>query len=249
MKRSVIAMLVLVVLLICGSALAAGGAGAMYDWTGFYGGLNVGGVINNSEYKLSPGSTFVVDTGRDSGHLNNGAFTVGGQLGYNYQIGRFVIGAETDFDYNSLKDSQTGSRPLPAGGANLLYTVDQKGDFVGTLRGRLGYTPLNRLLVYGTGGFAYGDVAIDSVVILQPSGNTYAGSTSKVQAGWTAGGGGEYAITKNLTIKAEYLYVDLGKRSYTYPIINSVFIAPGLDYRTSVETREHMIRFGINYKF
>jgi outer membrane immunogenic protein len=258
MKRYVFVSAVLIFLLIGGSALAADRAGATYNWTGFYGGLNAGSVINNSSYKVSPGGTFLTDPAfipdnplrTDTGHFNNGGFAVGAQLGYNHQIGRFVLGAETDFDYSSLRDTDTVNRPLMAPLAgDILHSVNQKVDFVGTLRGRLGFTPLDRLLVYGTGGLAYGHVVSDSMVMFSFGGDTYVGSTSTVRLGWTAGGGGEYAITKNLTVKLEYLYVDLGKESYTDKITDPGAFFPGIAYQTDIETREHMIRFGINYKF
>jgi outer membrane immunogenic protein len=89
-------------------------------------------------------------------------------------------------------------------------------------------------------------MAMSSNVLFTAAGDTYIGSKSNMQLGWTVGGGGEYAIGKNWTIKAEYLYVDLGSQSYTY---GNQCVTGGCTYTTDLKSREHVFRLGLNYKF
>jgi outer membrane immunogenic protein len=173
-------------------------------------------------------------------------FTGGGQLGYNYQLGSLVLGLEIDANYNGVDESDSVNRALAAPlVGRFIHTVKQKFDFFGTVRPRIGFTPANGLLVYGTGGLAYGRIRSSSNVLFTSAGDNYVGSASTTRAGWTAGGGLEFAFTNNWIARFEYLYLDLGKFSYTYT--NQLF--PGFNYSTDVKTREHVLRFGINFKF
>ncbi|HJX31590.1 MAG TPA: hypothetical protein VJ624_07040, partial [Thermodesulfobacteriota bacterium] len=142
MKNIGFASIMLALLLICGSAHAGDGAGSTYNWTGFYAGINIGGAINDSKYKLSPSGRFLdapfASTNSlrtDSGSLNNGAFTSGAQLGYNYQVCNFVFGLETDFNYNGTDESDSVNRALssPLVG-RFIHSVTQTVDYFGTFR-------------------------------------------------------------------------------------------------------------------
>ncbi len=182
-----------------------------------------------------------------SGSFDNPAFTVGGQAGYNYQAGNFVYGLETDFNYNSTDDSGTGilgAFIAPLGGSHIVYTVNQQIDYFGTLRGRLGFTPADRLLLYVTGGLAYGHVS-SSTNLSIPSFSISA-SSSEMQVGWAVGTGGEYALTNNWSVKLEYLYIDLGSMSYP---VGSAFAVPASTVTTTINTAQNVIRVGLNYKF
>jgi len=267
MRHSVFVTALIVLVLGCGSAWAADPA-ATYNWTGFYVGLNAGAAINDSTYTQSPTGEFFTDTFfhplsqiTNSGKLSQGAFTLGGQLGYNRQAGIVVYGLETDFNYDSTRDSNTGSStflppeyggilhtPRLLGGdpsVSFVHTVNQKIDCFGTLRGRLGFTPADRFLIYATGGLAYGYVSSSSNVFLD--GANFPGSSSGFQAGWTVGAGSEYALTNNCSIKLEYLYMDLGSTSYTG--VGQEPAPPTYTYVTNIDTAQHIIRVGINYKF
>lgn len=249
MKICVIASLVLI--LVCGgSAAFAEVAAGSYNWTGFYAGLNIGSAINDSSYRLSPTGNYSGDPNNslrtDSGDFNSAAFTGGGQLGYNYQICSWILGLETDFNYNGVEESQFVSRALTSpllGDFN--HNVTQKTDFFGTVRGRVGYTPFNRWMIYATGGFAYGHVASSSNLLFTEAGDHYAASSANGQAGWTVGGGAEYALSRCWSVKLKYLFIDLGSNSYTYG--NQLF--PGFTYTTQLDTSEHVVRVGVNYKF
>ena len=154
----------------------------IYNWTGFYVGINGGGAFGNSDVSNALGSS--------SYDLSGGL--AGGTVGYNWQAGRFVYGLEGDGDWSNLKGSGTNT-PCPA-------SCQTKNDWLATARGRIGYA-FNRVLPYATGGGAFGDVKITR--------NGFAGD-NETRAGWTAGAGVEVAINGPWTAKVEYLYADLG---------------------------------------
>jgi len=148
-------------------------AAAVFTWTGFYVGVNAGyGWNANDDDVVIPGvGTFEAD--------DEGGFVGGGQIGYNHQIGSFVLGAEADIQYADI------------GGDNDFDGIlnGDDGDdesWFGTVRARAGVA-FDRALIYATGGFAFADDA----------------------TGWTVGGGLEYAFTNNLSAKVEGLYVNL----------------------------------------
>lgn len=143
-----------------------------FSWTGLYAGLDIGG-------------------GLLAGGASNGGVSGGGLVGYNHQIGpAFVVGLETDFSGTSLAGGGRGTDPLglrpPEGPRSLPW--------FGTVRGRFGVTGFDsRVLLYGAGGFAYGETG------------------GRISEGWTVGGGVEWAFAPKWSVKTEYLYTDLGK--------------------------------------
>ncbi len=259
MRNSVFATALLVLTLACGSVWAADPAASTYNWTGFYVGLNTGLAADDSAYTLRPSGDFATDPffiptnnlRTDSGHFNGYGglgFIFGGQIGYNYQAGRFVYGIETDFDVNGMDDHILVNRPLAAPlVGRFIHNATSRDDFFGTVRGRIGYTPTDRFLIYGTGGFAYGDISSSSNILFTSGGDHYVGCSSEMQAGWTLGGGGEYALTKNLSVKLEYLYVDFGSQSYRNGLLPS--LSGNFSYTTDLDTSMHVIRVGFNYRF
>jgi len=155
----------------------------VYNWTGFYVGINGGGGFGRSSLSNTRGTTaFNVDGG-----------LVGGTLGYNYQINRLVLGLEGDIDWADINGNTSN-------GICTGITCSTKNDWLATVRGRVGYA-FDRFMPYVTGGAAFGDV--------KTSMTGFSGQTN-TQTGWTAGGGLEFAINGPWTAKVEYLYVDLG---------------------------------------
>jgi len=140
---------------------------------------------------------------------------------------------------------------------------------VGTVRGRLGWLVTSDLLLFGTGGFAYGKVArSDNYVFNGAPGAIFvalggfsalctsnvicfSGATSTVQTGWTAGGGAEWRWTRYWTVKAEYLYVNLGNASVN-AVANTLFM-PGTEFASYNanfgRTDFHVVRAGLNFHF
>ena len=227
-----------------------------YNWTGFYVGLNAGYGWNDNRDVAISGSPLIIAAQPPVGTtvpqvigLSPKGFIGGGQIGYNYQFGgRGVVGVEADFAWADIKDSHFID--LPAGAPNVRTSVSEKIDFFGTVRGRLGVT-FDRFLVYGTGGFAYANVQqngnINEFFNRPVIGRQFIASSSDLRYGWTVGGGAEWAFSKNWSVKAEYLYYDLGSHTIRGPQSNPV---NGVDFATySFATRGNIVRGGLNYKF
>jgi len=155
----------------------------VYDWTGFYIGINGGGGWGRSSFDGLTGT---------GGSFNTSGWLAGGTAGYNLQYGHAVFGVEGDIDWTNIN----GSAPCVGGAA----TCQTTADWLGTARGRLGYA-FDRFLPFVTGGLAVGNVNANVPGF---------GSASNTNVGWTVGGGLEYALGRNWSAKAEYLHVDLG---------------------------------------
>ena len=156
----------------------------LYNWTGFYVGINGGGAFGRSKFDNGFGT--------ESFDVNGGL--VGGTIGYNYQVGQWVFGLEGDVDWSDIRGSS--SNGFCSG-----LTCSTRNDWLATARGRLGYA-FDRFLPYVTAGGAFGNIKTE--VTGFPGQDT-------TKAGWTAGAGLEFAINGPWTAKVEYLYVDLGK--------------------------------------
>jgi outer membrane immunogenic protein len=214
----------------CRAALHQGAAAfPAYNWTG-YAGVNAGYAWEDPTVNYTPNNAVISGGGnvRPVGSWDNSGALGGFQIGYNWQFSpQWVAGIEADINASDIKGSNTSAGML--GFATAQFTTGQKVDWFGTVRGRLGFLPTDRLLVYGTGGLAYGEVKENTSITTIGAGTNvtnggfgvscvanqtcFAGSASGVRTGWTAGVGVEYAIWQNLTAKAEYLYVDLGGNS------------------------------------
>lgn len=183
-----------------------------FSWTGGYIGLNAGYAGGQNKLDLSNGI---------SAKDNASGFIGGVQAGYNWQFDRTIVGIETDFQGGSLKSDAD----LSVFGGN----PEAKINWFGTTRARLGYTPVDRFMVYATGGVAYGKVKASLGDF----------SVSDTRVGYTVGAGAEYAVTNNVTLKTEYLYTDLGKLKFD---VNDAVSG-------EVKTPFHTVRVGVNYKF
>jgi outer membrane immunogenic protein len=238
----------------------------VYAWSGWYAGLNAGAAVNDSSYNLDPTGCYLLGCGVGgfagqpartySTSLSGTGFTGGGQIGYNHQFSSaWVAGLEADVNYNGLRQSDAVVQNLPPpiyfAGSTFVHTVTTSLDWFGTLRGRVGLLASPNILLYGTGGLAYGQVRSSTIAVFPPpnAGDTYPGSMSTTRAGWTAGGGGEWLVGGNWSLKAEYLYVDLGRNSYAAPCVSAICTAFAVNpsYTTTVTTREHVVRVGVNY--
>ena len=240
----------------------------VYNWTGWYVGLNAGAVVNDTSYNLDPTGCYLLGCGVGgfagqpartfATRLHGSDATAGGQFGYNYQFSPlWVAGFEADINWNGLRQSDTVVQILPTPiyfpGSTFVHTVTTSLDWFGTVRGRVGVLATPNILLYGTGGLAYGQVRSSTIAVFPPpnASDTYPGSASTTRVGWTAGAGGEWLVAGNWSIKAEYLYVDLGRFSYVAQCITPVCaqFAVNPSYTTTVTTREHVARVGLNYHF
>ncbi len=180
-------------------------------WNGFYIGANVG-------YGWAS-----VGVSGVSNDLNG--IIGGGQVGYNWQINNFVLGAEGDFQASG--ESRSDSASL----LGITFTVDQKIPWFATARGRIGYA-FGPWMVYATGGVAWQNYKL-SVSAL---GTEVSDSATKL--GWTAGGGLEWMFLPRWSAKVEYLYMDTGDTSVT--LFGATF---------NGRAKNSIARIGVNYHF
>jgi outer membrane immunogenic protein len=231
-----------------------------FTWTGFYVGLNAGGIwgTGSTETTLYNAGFPLLTTYWPGGNLGGGqsGFLGGAQAGYNWQSGAFVLGLETDLDWTSMNRSShfIGSSFLWNGQNDwLTENGSRKLEWLGTTRARVGFvaTPDNRLMFYGTGGFAYGGGSRHFDVFDNLNGWDWGGNgNSQTRTGWTLGAGVEYAITNNVTIKGEYLYYNLGSsRSVIVPNLAANGVWPASYATAKVNFDGSILRAGVNYKF
>jgi outer membrane immunogenic protein len=227
------------------------------DWTGLYAGANAGAGTSNDDDvhtvgQAAPNIANIAGGARPGRvSLDRSGFVGGGQIGYNYQFGaegrQYVVGLEADFDYTDLSDRTNvrtaqlvTRRPLNNSFASSLDTL-------GTVRARLGYV-YGRALVYGTGGFAYGETK-QHIDMFGPTGNTqFSGDRNALKTGYVAGGGIEYAVTDKISVKAEGLYYDLGHNTLDVAVIPGSGGA-GTGYNSRFREDGEVFRLGVNYKF
>jgi len=253
-------------------------------WTGFYVGANVGGTwsgnpINVSTTNLNscplpfcsggPATAQAAAQG-SSGIFSgaNGGVIGGGQFGYNWQLAPiWVAGFETDIQGMGSRSSGSSSVTAPTVGfpgvaVTTNLSVSKELDYLGTVRGRLGWLASPAFLVYGTGGLAYGGArAATNVastltgygpgVLLTPSAGS---SLSQTLIGWTAGGGFEWKATSQWSVKLEYLFYDLGSATTISQMVDPLFGFPVPNYfvnnvQTTTRFNGNIVRVGLNYQF
>ncbi|KZD20786.1 outer membrane protein [Tardiphaga robiniae] len=199
---------------------------AVYDWTGFYLGVNAG--IGLGRDRAIHNDGFL---GTESTYLSPQGALGGGQVGYNWQtgstLGPVVYGLEADIQGAGLSDDRTN-----LGSPFVSTTYNQKIDWFGTVRGRIGLAT-GPVLGYVTGGYAYGNVKTS--IAFDNAGTVF--STNKIQNGWTVGSGVEASLGGNWTGKIEYLYLNMGNNSYAFG-----------PQTLNTEVRENIFRVGLNYR-
>ncbi len=200
----------------------------IFTWSGLYLGGQIGYAWGNDPID-------VVDVTGASGpaffNTNPNGVIGGAHLGYNLQFGQWVAGLEGTVDGTSL----TGTRVSATG-----VTLRSRADVQGSIRGRVGIA-FDRVLIYGTGGVAFAgiknDYASGAPFFLEEG-------DSKTRTGFTVGGGLEYAVTNNWSIRAEYRYSDFG-RSSDYPFPTQTFGTVLFTHHLT----ESQVQAGFSYKF
>jgi outer membrane immunogenic protein len=230
-------------------------------WCGFYVGDNIGyawGRNSENSTFTAPVPPFVATdvaavSAAGSPRTNTNGITGGAQAGYNWQTGAAVFGIEADISAFDLRGNTGGTFPFPStlpGGAvgppttSFAAATSLSSDWLFTGRGRLGWAN-GDWLVYGTGGVAVGNVKVSQTIGLAAS-FVETATVSSTQVGWTAGAGFEYLVTRNWSVKGEYLYVDLGKASAT-GVLSPAFA--GITYTTTARLTANIARIGVNYHF
>jgi outer membrane immunogenic protein len=233
---------------------------AIYSWTGFYLGGNVGGTTERvtNDY-TAPGPGFpgfiagdqVAISVGSSNAFSQSTVTFGAQAGYNYQFNHVgLIGVELDINRLGFSNSVNVTFPTPfAGPVNSM--TSQSMDWLFTARARLGLIFADRWLAYGTAGLAVVNVGFSETNIYSPAFNA-AGVDSinlgTTQTGFTAGGGLEYAIADHWSIKGEYLHVWLPDLSGVSMTPSPFFGGPpAVLYSHNVSSSIDIARFGFNF--
>jgi outer membrane immunogenic protein len=255
---------------------------AARKWTGFYAGVNAGYTTSNNSVRTSTTNSFgnpALGGGTVFGQWSAALATAGpyptsadgfiggGQVGYNYLIAeKYLAGLEADFQGVAGGNNATNvpGQLTPTGFAgfpiNQTLSVSAKLDYLGTVRGRVGYALGPNVLIYGTGGLAYGQVP-SSTTITQavanapalPSSYSASGTSSNTLVGWTAGGGIEWWFASSWSAKAEYLYYDLGSVTYNLGQLQN-FNNGGVPFTRGAPTaiadfNGSVIRAGLNFHF
>jgi len=192
----------------------------VYDWTGFYVGINGGGSWGRVPWSSDPDGT--------SGNVTVSSGLVGGTIGYNAQnLGRFVVGEEFDFDSRSI------NARIPA--VSCVLNCEFKSQWLSTARLRFGYA-FDRFLPYLSGGVSIGDITQD--IVGQPF-----GVANSVSFNWTAGAGLEFVVSGPLTAKLEYLYVN-----HTNTACNVECNSAASGGAIHMGLNENIFRVGLNYR-
>jgi outer membrane immunogenic protein len=256
-------------------------------WCGFYVGLNAGGTWANGnsavnsglvqDFVAAPDSFGAASAAGASGSIpsgNQSAFTGGGQIGYNWQLSSaWLVGFEDDIQGITGNGNRTLVNSNPVGifilnpdVVTTSITSTRKLDYLGTVRGRVGYLVTPALLVYGTGGLAYGNVKASTTITQSnndcafsafsciQSATSTGGAVSQMLAGWTAGAGLEWLFARQWSAKVEYLHYDLGSVTFNNGLLvtnsGTLALAGGpaiVSSTSSTPFRGDLVRAGVNF--
>jgi outer membrane immunogenic protein len=250
-----------------------------FSWTGFYIGANVGyswgrasddfdatssvrtRVFRTADATLisditAPGPAFAL-----GGRTDVSGWIAGGQIGYNWQANRFVFGIELDLQASGQEGDSTFCSTAACGVGSLRVIASHEMNWFGTARLRAGFLLTDTILLYATGGLAVADLDSTYTATLVGFG-TGSASTSDTRAGWVIGGGAEAALSRNWSIKAEYLYLDFGDvNSAAGSSTSTVNLlgTPNQGFNTIIDTTvnaaartrwtDNIVRVGLNYRF
>jgi len=219
------------------------------SWTGAYVGGNIGSSWNSSRDRYTKDNAPPVPNVSLVNNQNRDASFIGGvQAGYNYQADELVYGVEVDISFAARNSGWKTSVSDPFAYSNppeqSFLRSKSNLNWFSTLRGRLGYALSDEFMIYGTAGVAVGQVNVRSQEGVTTSPTllpeaTWTNSKSFTRLGWAAGFGAEYALTENLSLKGEYLRVDLGSNTFALP--------SGAYMRN--RAKSDIARMGINYRF
>ncbi|KIZ48001.1 transporter [Rhodopseudomonas palustris] len=200
---------------------------AAFDWTGFFIGGSFGVLNGRTKYETAAGST----DPRFAGAIG------GGQIGYDRQFGKWVVGIEGSLNATNAH----GARQCQFG---IFFNCETNVSYMGTATAKLGYAFWNRSLFYVRGGAAFGDLKLTTTCNTGPF-NVFGvigcgESAKRDRTGWTIGVGSEFALSRNWTVRTETNYFDMGKETYVLPVSG----VPG-----TVKETGFISTVGLNYRF
>jgi outer membrane immunogenic protein len=225
-----------------------------YNWTGFYAGGNIGyswgRSSDTSSFTNSAGTTLFTTTGSS----NLDGLVGGGQIGYNWQTQNWLWGLEADIQGTGERGTRDLTCPIglctpaPVGalalpGPAVPATLTQQIDWFGTVRARGGILVTPKVLLYATGGLAYGGVNSSETI------GGFGFSNTDTRVGYTVGAGIEGAIGGNWTARLEYLYLDLGRTSGSFATTIAALGGGTLTSAYSSRVTDNVLRVGLNYRF
>jgi outer membrane immunogenic protein len=269
MKKLVVAFSALIISAVSASAADMAVKAPVYkappvevdSWTGFYIGLNGGGIWGRDHLTSAPAdagtTTFFnactvagacpFDYGRGTG--TSGEF--GGQLGYNWQVQSAVFGIETDIQWTNVSSSaavalaNTGPGFVPFTGAE-----SAKLDWFGSTRGRLGFLAQPNVLLYGTGGVAYGSVSNSWNAAFNATNQIVNGTARDTRVGWVAGAGVEWKVNHSWIVGVEYLHMELDSSSFFATGAGSAgCTTANCNFNVSGSFKTDTVRARVSYQF
>lgn len=236
----------------------------IFTWGGFYVGDHTGVIFSETRIRTrgNAANTIanVAANRRPASIRLEDDFSIasGIQAGYNFQFGQFVFGPEVDLAYTGgVRD-----RAVFVSGLGDVSLFRQEMDFFGTIRGRVGFTMLPNVLLYATGGLAYAGIDNRVEFFRNTDGALqFFDKSNDIEVGYAVGGGIEFQLpaqlsflnfigpiigARQVSVKAEYLYYDLGTKNLTIDAVPGV----GLNsYNSRFDTTGHIGKIGMNYRF
>ena len=211
------------------------------SWTGGYigvvGGYGWGDSDSSSDIVDAADNSSVLFSQDDSIDLEG--FLVGGQLGYDFDLGNgLVLGVAGDMSWSDMDGDACVEQGGCDGSSDDSY-ASAEINWLATVRARAGFTT-GSLLIYGTGGLAIADAEASLTFI--EGGSDPKRSDSHTQFGWVIGAGAEFMITENMSLGAEYLHADLGSKDYT-------FRGPNVDVLSDTDLTVDIVRASLNFRF
>lgn len=231
-------------------------------WNGFYAGLNAGYTWMNTPAKvLAVGNGAALDANQQwqpypvgmpgVAVLNNGGFIGGGQVGYNIQLGRFLVGAEGEFEgLAANRKTSTFVTPGPTPVSVSVAQIGRAWDWSGAATARAGYLMMPTLLVYGKGGAGFGHAAANVLDYSSTVIGMGAGVAGHVYGGWAFGGGVEWMVMPHVSVKLEYMHFDLGKHQASVQGLSyGAPITAVTNYLVSAHLQQDVVKAGVNLHF
>ncbi len=226
---------------------------ATFDWSGIYIGGHIGGGWATNDIS-DPGLGIVgtilgvppIQTVDSSGFIG------GGQIGWNYQLGRFVLGTEADFSWADINGNSTSSfNPIGVvGPAIFSRTLTANTDWTVTSTVRLGYAH-DRWMFYSKAGAAWAHTNYASLWTFNPApAAIFSGTGAETRVGWTVGLGAEWAFWNNWSAKLEYDFLDFGSKTVTVAgtLLPGTVGATGASFGIANDQTISEVKFGLNYR-
>jgi outer membrane immunogenic protein len=211
-------------------------APVVYDWSGLYIGGHVGWGFAETDItdRTVLGTSLAIPTQS----FNGDGFLGGVQAGWNYQVGNFVLGAEVDYSFADIKGDVTTS----IAATNAVVSRSSDVMWIATSTARLGYT-WDRVMIYSKLGAAFAQFDYNNNISVGGA-SVFSGTASETRVGFTVGTGIEWALAGGWTAKAEYNYMDFGRRTVDFGVD-----AAGNPVNLDVDQRISTVKAGVNYRF